>query len=588
MLRSQQIRRLNRQADGLRMGVGWDESDLAKPQIVVESVYGDSHPGSAHLDGLVEAATLGVHLAGGKPARHYCTDVCDGIAQAHDGMNYSLASRDFIAGMTEMHVQANAYDALLCISSCDKAIPAHLMAIARLDFPAIHVPGGGQSTGPELLSSEMLYTYGDRMDRGELSPEELAMYTRNACPSCGACHFMGTASTGQVMSEALGLALPGSALVPATLNHLKAAARSAGDRIVELVRRDLRPHDILTREAFENAVMVHAAVGGSTNFLLHMPAIAHEAGVELHPDIFDEIGRRVPVLTNVKTSGKYSSEQLWYAGGIPAVMLELRDLLHLDCMTVTGRTVGENLEQVRKSGFLTETRRYLTNYKIGWRDVIFPLDKPFKPTGAIAVLRGNLAPGGAVIKQSAVPPEMWVHTGPARPFDSEEEAIEALLHAGESGYDAVQPGDVLIIRYEGPRGSGMPEMLRCSELIANNPALATTTALLTDGRYSGVTRGPCVGHITPEATDGGPLALVQRGDRIRIDIPARRLDLVGVADDSSPSSSGRPVERPPEEMEAVLAERRAAWTPRPPRYTRGALGHFCRHAAPAMEGAYLA
>jgi len=577
MLRSQGIRRINRQVDGLRMGVGWDEADLAKPQIVVESVYGDSHPGSAHLDGLVEAAVLGAHLAGAKPARHYCTDVCDGLAQAHDGMNYSLASRDLIAGMVELHAQANAYDALLCISSCDKAIPAHLMAIARVDLPAIHVPGGGQATGPDLLSSEMLFTYGDQMDRGVLSPEELAMYTRNACPSCGACHFMGTASTGQVIAEALGLTLPGAALVPATLNHLKAGARAAGTQVVELVQRDLRPHDILTREAFENAVMVHAAMGGSTNYLLHLPAIAREAGIAVHPELFDDVGRRVPVLANVKTSGRYSSEQLWYAGGVPAVMLELRDLLHLDCMTVTGRTVGENLERVRQTGFLTETRRYLNNYKIGWRDVIFPRERPFKPSGAIAVLRGNLAPEGAVTKQSAVPPEMWLHTGPARPFDSEEAAIEALLHAGEADHDGIQPGDVVIIRYEGPRGSGMPEMMRCTDLIAANPTLAATTALVTDGRFSGATRGPAVGHVSPEAADGGTLALVERGDLVRIDITGRRLDLVGIAGQ----------ERSAEEVAAALGERRARWERPQPRYTRGALGLYCRQAASAMEGAYL-
>jgi dihydroxy-acid dehydratase len=578
MLRSQRIRAINRQADGLRMGVGWDEADLAKPQVVIESVYGDSHPGSAHLDGLVEAAVLGAHLAGGKPARHYCTDICDGIAQAHDGMNYSLASRDLIAGMVELHAQANAYDALVCISSCDKAIPAHLMAIARVNLPAIHVPGGGQATGPDLLSSEMLYAFGDQMDRGELTADELAMYTRNACPSCGACHFMGTASTGQVIAEALGLALPGSALVPATLNHLRAGARGAGTRIVELVRGGgPLPREILSREAFENAVMVHAAVGGSTNFLLHLPAIAREVGLALAPDLFDTVGRRVPVLTNVKTAGRYSSEQFWYAGGVPAIMLELRDLLHLDCLTVTGRTIGQNLEHVRQAGFLTETRRYLNNYQIKWRDVIFPLDHPFRPSGAIAVLRGNLAPGGSVTKQSAVPEEMWVHTGPARPFESEEEAIAALLAAGDAAHDGICPGDVLIIRNEGPRGSGMPEMMRCTDLIAANPALAKTTALVTDGRFSGATKGPAVGHVSPEAAAGGPLALVERGDLVRIDIPSRRLDLVGFAGKECDAAV----------IEEVLVERQARWRAPEPRFTRGMLALYCQRAASAMEGAYL-
>jgi dihydroxy-acid dehydratase len=366
--------------------------------------------------------------------------------------------------------------------------------------------------------------------------------------------------------------------VPATLNHLRAGARGAGARIVELVRRGgPLPRDILSREAFENAVMVHAAIGGSTNFLLHLPAIAREVGQVLEPDLWDAIGRRVPVLANVKTSGKYSSEQFWYAGGVPAIMLELRDLLHLDCLTVTGRTVGQNLEHVRQTGFLTETRRYLNNYQIKWRDVIYPLERPFRPSGAIAVLRGNLAPGGAVTKQSAVPEEMWLHTGPARPFESEEEAIAALLAAGDAAHDGIRPGDVVIIRNEGPRGSGMPEMMRCTDLIAANPRLAKTTALVTDGRFSGATKGPAVGHVSPEAAAGGPLALVERGDLVRIDLPGRRLDLVGLAGE----------ERDADAIEAALAERRARWQPPEPRYTRGMLALYCQRAAPAMEGAYL-
>ena len=574
-LRSQKIRQINRQGDSLRMGTGWSERDLSKPQIMLESVYGDSHPGSIHLNGLVEEARLGVYEAGGKPGRHYATDVCDGIAMVHDGINYSLLSRDMLAAMTEMHALAHPYDAMICISSCDKANPGHLMGIARVNMPAIHIPGGTQGTGPELLSSEMLYDYGDQMDRGEITFEELMSYTRNACPSCGACHFMGTASTGQVMSESLGMALPGSALAPASTNHMRMGARAAGQQVLQLLRRGIMPRDIMTKEAFENAIIVHAAIGGSSNFLLHLPAIAREAGIEIRPEDFDELHRKVPVLANVKTSGKYSAEQFWYAGGIPAVMNEVRDLLHLDCMTVTGRTLGQNLEHLKKTGFLTEVRRYLTNYKIGWREVIYPREKPFKPWGAIAVLRGNIAPGGAVTKRSAVPDQMQVHEGPALPFDTEEQAIEALLHGGAT------PGDVVIVRYEGPRGSGMPEMIRCTEIIANNPALATTTALITDGRFSGATRGPAVGHISPEACEGGPIALVEAGDIIRIDIPNRRLDLVELTGPDGERS------RDLSTIEKVLARRRELWKAPAPRYRTGVLGLYCRTAAPAMEGAYM-
>ena len=570
--RSQTIRSINRQADALRMGVGWSEDDLYKPQLVVESVFGDSHPGSGHLDQLVEAAVLGVHLGGARPARYFATDICDGIAQAHDGMNYSLASREAIADLVELHAEGHQNDGLLCISSCDKAIPAHLIAMGRVGLPAIHVPGGGQGSGPELLSSEALYTIGDRVDRGEVPESELAFATRNACPSCGACQFMGTASTGQVMAEALGLALPGSALVPATLNHLRLGARAAGGQLVQLVRRGITTRDILSREAFENAITVHSAVGGSSNYLLHLPAIARAAGIDIRVEDFERIHARVPVLANVKTSGQYTSEQFWYAGGVVALMQEIREFLHLDVLTVTGKTVRENLEDVARSGFLDEVRRWLGNYHLSWRDVIFPLHAPFKPYGSAAVLRGSLAPVGAVTKRSGVAREMQVHTGPARVFDSEEAVIEALLDP--SG--PVQPGEVLVLRYEGPRASGMPELLRCTEILISNPRLAHNM-IVSDGRFSGVTRGPAIGYVTPEAIDGGPIALVQDGDLVRADIPGGQLDIVGWA--------GR--ECSADQVQAELVRRRASWQPRPPRYTTGVLGRFCRLARSAMDGATL-
>jgi dihydroxy-acid dehydratase len=571
-LRSQSIRSINRQGDALHMGVGWSEDDLAKAQVVVESVFGDSHPGSGHLDQLVDAAVLGVHLGGARPARYFATDICDGIAQAHDGMNYSLASREAIADLVELHAEGHQNDGLLCISSCDKAIPAHLIAMGRVNLPAIHVPGGGQGSGPELMSSEALYTISDQVDRGELPQSELDFATRNACPSCGACQFMGTASTGQVMSESLGLALPGSALVPATLNHLRLGARAAGGQVVQLVKRGITTRDILTREAFENAIAVHSAVGGSSNYLLHLPAIARSVGIDIRVKDFERIHARVPVLANVKTSGQYTSEQFWFAGGVVALMQEIREFLHLDALTVTGKTVGENLDDVARSGFLDEVRRWLGNYHLTWRDVIYPLDKPFKPYGSAAVLRGNLAPDGAVTKRSGVAREMQVHTGAARVFDSEEAVIEALL----SNDSPVREGEVIVLRYEGPRASGMPELLRVTEIMVSNPRLAHNM-ILSDGRFSGVTRGPAIGYVTPEAIDGGPIALVSDGDLIRADIPGGTLDIVGWAGQ----------ERQPNEVHAELARRRAEWQPRAPRYTTGILGRFCRLARSAMDGATL-
>jgi len=571
MLRSQRLRRINRQGDALRLGTRWSVEDLDKPQVLVESVYGDSHPGSVHLDRLVEAAVYGVYERGAKPAVFTTTDMCDGIAQAHDGMNYSLASRDIIAAMVEIHAMSHPHDALILISSCDKSIPAHLMAAARVDLPAIHIPGGAMMNGPEYLSSEMLYAEGVRFDRGKISAQKLLQEQRNACPSCGACQFMGTASTDQIISEALGMALPGSALIPTSLNQLRWAANNAGKQIVTLLEKGITPRMILTEEAFENAIVVHAAVAGSTNALLHLPAIAHEVGIDLEPELFDRIHRSIPVLADIKTSGKYPAEYLWYAGGVPAIMEKLKDQLHLEVLTVTGKTLGENLERIKEEGFYEETRAYLVNYNLREQDIIRPRDNPFKPNGGIAILKGNLAPEGAVVKHSAIEGEMHTHIGRARPFDSEESAIEALLK-GE-----INPGEVVIIRYEGPKGSGMPEMLFTTEIIASDPQLATTTALVTDGRFSGATRGPAVGHISPEAADGGPLALVEENDLIKIDIPNRRLDIIGIEGE----------ERRKEEIEEILRRRREGWVRPSSRFTKGVLKLYSQLAVSPMKGGYM-
>ena len=562
---------MNYQGDALRMGMNWTEEDLAKPQVLIDSAYGMGHPGTFHFRPLIEEVSNGVFEAGGKPGVFTVSDICDGVAQAHEGMSYSLVSRDIMAAMIEIHALGHPHDGMVLISGNDKSVPAHLLAIARCNLPAIHLPGGTQLNAPDSVTSNQLWPMGMSVERGELSPEDFAVAEHGACPTCGACQFMGSASTGQVTAEALGLALPGSALVPAPLTQLLRYARATGKQILRLIEREITPRHILTREAFENAIIIHAAVGGSTNMLLHLPVVAREVGVEITIDDFDRIHRQVPVLANVKTTGRYPVEYFWYAGGVPAVMLELRDMLHLDCLTVTGKTLGENLEEIERSRFFAERIGYLHNVKVSRREVLRPRADPFGPDGGVAVLRGNLAPDGAVIKTFAVPKEMHVHVGPARVFDSEEVALDALRER------RIAPGDVVVIRYEGPRANGMPEMYFASTILAADPTLNTTTALVTDGRFSGAMKGPCVGHITPEALDGGPIALVEEHDLIEICVPERRLAIVGIQGQRLPA----------EEVAQVLVERRAHWSPPPPRHGSGILSLYARVARGASEGASM-
>ncbi|HYW90457.1 MAG TPA: dihydroxy-acid dehydratase [Chloroflexota bacterium] len=570
-LRSQRLRQVNFQGDALRMGMNWTEEDLSKPQVLVDSAYGQGHPGTFHFRPLIEEVSNGVFEAGGKPGVFTVSDICDGVAQAHAGMSYSLISRDIMAAMIEIHALGHPHDGMVLISGNDKSVPAHLLAMARCNLPAIHLPGGTQLNAPEYATSDQMWALGAAVQRGEVSADELERAQAVACPTCGACQFMGSASTGQVLSEALGLALPGSSLIPSPLTKHLRYARLVGKQVLRLIAEDITPRRILTREAFENAIVLHAAVGGSTNALLHLPVIANEVGIELTLDDFDRIHRRVPVLANAKTTGRYPVEYLWYAGGVPAVMLELRDMLHLDCLTVTGKTLGENLEDIERSVFFAETRGYLANVNVAQTEIVRPRSQPFGPEGGIAVLRGNLAPGGAVVKYFSVPDEMHVHVGPARVYDNEERATEALLSR------QVQPGDVVVIRYEGPRANGMPEMYFATAIIAADPALNTTTAVVTDGRYSGAAKGPAVGHVSPEALDGGPLALVEDGDLIEIHIPERRLAIAGV--------SGQRLAV--EQVERVLAARRARWSPPPPRHTNGILSLYARVARGSDVGASL-
>jgi dihydroxy-acid dehydratase len=570
-LRSQRLRRVNFQGDALRLGMNWTEEDLAKPQVLVDSAYGQGHPGTFHFRPLIEEVSNGVFEAGGKPGIFTVSDICDGVAQAHSGMSYSLVSRDVMAAMIEIHALGHPHDGMVLISGNDKSVPAHLQAIARCNLPAIHLPGGTQLNGPDYITSDQMWGMGAAVERGELPREELERAQAVSCPTCGACQFMGSASTGQVFSEALGLALPGSALIPSPLTKHLRYARLAGKQVLKLIAEDITPRRILSREAFENAMILHAAVGGSTNALLHLPVIAREVGIDITLDDFDQIHRRVPVLANAKTTGRYPVEYLWYAGGVPAVMLELRDLLHLDCLTVTGKTLGENLSDIERTGFFAETSGYLRNIHVPAEEILRPRSNPFGPEGGIAVLRGNLAPAGAVVKYFSVPDEMHVHTGPARVFDTEDSATEALLAR------RVQPGDVVVIRYEGPRANGMPEMYFATAIIAADPTLSTSTAVVTDGRYSGAAKGPAVGHVAPEAAEGGPIALVEEGDLIEIHIPERRLAIVGIG--------GRRLTQ--DQVDGVFADRRANWTPPPARHTSGILSLYSRVAGGSHTGASL-
>ena len=577
MLPSQKLRETAPECDPLRIGTGWKPEDLGKVQVFIESTFGDSHPGSAHLDRLVQEARRGVQDAGGFGARYFCTDMCDGESQGTDGINYSLASREMIAGMIEIQANATPFDAGVFIASCDKGMPGNLMGLARVNIPSVVIPGGVMAAGPELLTLEQLGMYSAQFERGEIGKDRLDWAKQNACPGCGACSFIGTASTMQIMAEALGLALPGSALMPAGSPELLRYAYEAGRRAVQLAQARILPRDIVTPESFENAILVHAAISGSTNALLHLPAIAHEFGIEISGETFDRLHRGAHYLLDLRPAGRWPAEFFCYAGGVPAVMEEIREHLHTDVMTVTGKTLGENLDELKRNGYYDRCQQWLdrANASRGLHltreDIIRPYDKALGTDGSIAVLSGNLAPEGAVIKHTACPREMFSATLTARPFDSEEECIDAVLH------HRVQPGDAIFIRYEGPKGSGMPEMFYTSEAISSDPELGKTIALITDGRFSGASTGPVIGHCSPEAQAGGPIALVEEGDLIRLDVRERRLDIVGI--------NGK--EMRPEEIDAVLAERRKHWQPKPVRYESGVLRLFARLAASPMKGAYL-
>lgn len=568
---SQDVRKIAPEMDPLRMGMGWSVEDLSKPQIIIESTFGDSHPGSAHLFEFCNEAVEGVKEEGGKAARYFATDICDGMAQGHDGINYSLPSRDMIANMIEIHANATPFDGGVFIASCDKAVPAHLMGIGRINIPAIIVTGGVMEAGPDLLTLEQIGTYSAMYQRGEITEEKLTYYKHHACPSCGACSFMGTASTMQIMAEALGLMLPGSALMPATCKDLKDIAKQAGKQAVKLAKMGLKARDIVTMDSFENAIMVHAAISGSTNSLLHLPAIAHEFGLKIDEQTFDTIHKKASYLLDIRPTGKWPAEYFYYAGGVPAIMEEIKGNLHLDAMTVTGKTLGENLEDLKANGFYEKCDEYMSKVGLKRTDVIRPIDNPIGTNGTIAILKGNLAPDGAVVKHSAVPKQMHKAILKARPFDCEEDAIDAIIKK------KIKPGDAVIIRYEGPKGSGMPEMFYTTEAISSDEELNASIALLTDGRFSGASKGPAIGHISPEAAEGGPIALVEENDLIEIDIPKRILRIIGI--DGKECSE--------EEIEKILNERKQNWSPKEERYKSGVIKIFSQHAVSPMKGGYM-
>ncbi len=569
-MKSQKIRGIAPEMDSLKMGMGWEKEDLSKPQILIESTFGDSHPGSVHLMELVSKAKDEIEKKQAKAARYFATDICDGIAQGHDGINYSLPSRDVLAAMIEIHASATPFDAGVFISSCDKAVPAHLMAVGRINIPSILVTGGIMDAGPNLLTLEQIGMYSAMCKRNEITEEKLQEYKDNACPSCGACAFMGTAATMQVMAEALGLMLPGTALLPATSSDLQKATEDAAKRSVELAFENLKPRDIVTKKSFENAILIHAAISGSTNAVMHLPAIAKEFNLSFDADNFDQLQRKIPYLLNIRPTGKWPGSYLYAVGGVPAIIKEIQSFLHMDVMTVTGKTLQENLDDLEASGYFEKRYEELKKLNVKKEDILSTVENPLREGGSIAVLRGNIALEGAVVKHAAAPKHFHNTTLRARVFDSEEDAIEAVLSK------KIVPHDAVVVRYEGPKGSGMPEMFYTTEAIASDDELSSTVALITDGRFSGATRGLMIGHVSPEAAEGGPISLIEDEDLIEINIENRSLNLVGIQGNKMSS----------QEIDEILKERQTQWRNKA-KDQKGILKIFSKNSVSPMKGGYM-
>ena len=530
--------------------LGMTQEEMKKPLVGIVSSYNEIVPGHMNLDKIVNAVKLGVAMAGGTPVVFPAIAVCDGIAMGHIGMKYSLVTRDLIADSTEAMAIAHQFDALVMVPNCDKNVPGLLMAAARVNVPTVFVSGGpmlaGHVKGQKTSLSSMFEAVGSYA-AGKMSEEDVLDYEQHACPTCGSCSGMYTANSMNCLTEAIGMGLQGNGTIPAVYSERIKLAKHAGMKVMELLEKNIRPRDILTEKAFMNALTVDMALGCSTNTMLHLPAIAHEAGVEINLDIANELSAKTPNLCHLAPAGHTYMEELNEAGGIYAVMNELnkKGLLYTDLITATGKTVGENIKGCENKN----------------PEVIRPIDNPYSQTGGIAVLKGNLAVNGSVVKRSAVVPEMMVHEGPARVFDCEEDAIAA-IKGGK-----IVPGDVVVIRYEGPKGGpGMREMLNPTSAIAGM-GLGSSVALITDGRFSGASRGASIGHVSPEAALGGNIALVEEGDIIKINIPENTLN-VDVSDE-------------------VLAERRAKWQPREPKVTTGYLARYAALVTDSSKGAIL-
>ena len=551
-MRSDTVRKGLQQAPhrSLWNALGVTKEEMEKPLVAVVSSWNEIVPGHMNLDKIAEAVKLGVAEAGGFPVVIPAIAVCDGIAMGHTGMKYSLVTRDLIADSTESMIMAHQFDAMVCIPNCDKNVPGLLMAAARLNIPTVFVSGGPMlagHVGGKRTSLSSIFEAVGRRQAGTLDEAGLEEYEEYGCPTCGSCSGMYTANSMNCLTEAIGMGLRGNGTIPAVYSARLRLAKHAGNQVMEMLRRNIRPRDIITEASIRNALTVDMALGCSTNTMLHLPAIAHEIGMNLDMRMANEYSSRTPNLCHLAPAGHTYMEQLNEAGGVYAVMHELakKNLLNLNCMTVTGRTVGENIEHAENRD----------------PEVIRPIDHPYSETGGLAVLSGNIAPEGGVVKQSAVAPEMLVHEGPARVFDCEDDAIRAIL-GGQ-----IRKGDVVVIRYEGPKGGpGMREMLNPTSAIAGM-GLGSTVALITDGRFSGASRGASIGHISPEAAVGGPIALIEEGDIIEINIPEKTIHL-RVSDEE-------------------LAKRKAAWKPREPKITTGYLARYAAMVTSGSRGAVL-
>ena len=530
--------------------LGYTKEELDRPLVGIVSSYNEIVPGHMNLDKIVDAVKMGVAMAGGTPIVFPAIAVCDGIAMGHTGMKYSLVTRDLIADSTECMAMAHQFDALVMVPNCDKNVPGLLMAAARLNIPTVFVSGGpmlaGHIHGKKRSLSSMLEAVGSYA-AGTMTEEEVREYEEKVCPTCGSCSGMYTANSMNCLTEAIGMGLPGNGTIPAVYSERIKLAKHAGMAVMELLKKDIRPRDIMTKAAFMNALTMDMALGCSTNSMLHLPAIAHEAGVDIDLDIANALSEKTPNLCHLAPAGPTYMEDLNEAGGVSAVMTELNKigLLDTSCMTVTGKTIAENIQGVVNKN----------------PEVIRPVENPYSKTGGIAVLKGNLAPDSAVVKRSAVVPEMMVHEGPARVFDCEEDAIAAI-----KGGKIVE-GDVVVIRYEGPKGGpGMREMLNPTSAIAGM-GLGSSVALITDGRFSGASRGASIGHVSPEAAVGGPIAFVEEGDIIKINIPENTLN-VDISDEE-------------------MAARKAKWQPREPKITTGYLARYASMVTSGNTGAIL-